>query len=127
MNSADLDKTNAFEHFIDLYCPAIYSAIARLTGSTDKKQIEDLTINVFMDLWKNSHELFDETRPPALVYKILLLHVFSYLKKEGYEDRITMLQNTLPVSPDLYTPILEADNEELKVALIRRLINLLKR
>jgi DNA-directed RNA polymerase specialized sigma24 family protein len=127
MNSADLGKTNAFEHFIDLYCPAIYSAIARLTGSTDKKQIEDLTINVFMDLWKNSHELFDETRPPALVYKILLLHVFSYLKKEGYEDRITMLQNTLPVSPDLYTPILEADNEELKVALIRRLINLLKR
>ena len=127
MNSADLGKTNAFEHFIDLYCPAIYSAIARLTGSTDKKQIEDLTINVFMDLWKNSHELFDETRPPALVYKILLLHVFSYLKKEGYEDRITMLQNTLPVSPDLYTPILEADKEELKVALIRRLINLLKR
>ena len=127
MNGADLDKTSAFEHFVDLYCPSIYSAIARLTGLTDKKQIEDLTVNVFIDLWKNSHELFDETRPPALVYKILLLHVFTYLKKEGYEERIALLQNTLPVSPELYTPILEAEREELKVALLRRLINLLKR
>lgn len=127
MNGADLDKTSAFEHFVELYCPSIYTAIAKLTGLTDKKEIEDLTVNVFIDLWKNSNELFDETRPPALVYKILLLHVFSYLKKEGYEERITMLQNTLPVSPELYSPILEADKEELKVTLIRRLINLLKR
>ena len=127
MNDADLDKTSAFEHFVDLYCPSIFSAIARLTGLTDKKEIEDLTVNVFIDLWKNSHELFDETRPPALVYKILLLHVFTYLKKEGYEDRITVLQNTLPISPDHYTPILEADRDELKVALLRRLINNLKR
>jgi hypothetical protein len=127
MNSADLDKTNAFEHFIDLYCPSIFTAIGRLTGLTDKKEIETLTVDVFMDLWKNSHELFDETRPPALVYKILLLHVFTYLKKEGYEDRIAVLQNTLPISPDHYTPILDADPGELKVALLRRLINSLKR
>jgi DNA-directed RNA polymerase specialized sigma24 family protein len=127
MNGPDLDKANAFEHFIDLYCPSIYSAIARLTGLTDKKEIENLTVSVFMDLWKNSQELFNETRPPALVYKILLLHVFSYLKKEGYEDRIVMLQNTLPIDPAHYTPILESEKEELKVALYRRLISLLKR
>jgi DNA-directed RNA polymerase specialized sigma24 family protein len=127
MSRADPGNTNAFEHFIDLYCPSIFSAIARLTGSTDKEQVEDLTISVFLDLWKNSHELFDERRPPALVYKILLLHVFTYLKKEGYEDRISILQNTLPVSPDLYAPILEADNEEIKLSILRRLINLLKR
>src|SRR5438105_91288 len=127
MPGADLDKTNAFEHFIDLYCPSIYSAIARLTGLTDKKEIEDLTVNVFIDLWKSSQELFDETRPPALVYKILLLHVFTYLKREGNEDRILLLQNTLPIDPAHYTPILEPEKDELKVALLRRLINLLKR
>jgi DNA-directed RNA polymerase specialized sigma24 family protein len=127
MNSADLGRTNAFEHFIDLYCPSIFSAIARLTGSADKKKIEDLTIGVFIDLWKNSQELFDDKRPPALVYKILLLHVFTYLKREGYEDRIAVLQNTLPVSPEVYAPILDTDKEELKINLLRRLINLLKR
>ena len=127
MNGADLDKTNAFEHFIDLYCPSIYSAIARLTGLTDKKEIENLTVEVFIDLWKNSHELFDEARPPALVFKILLLHVFTYLKREGYEDRILLLQNTLPIDPAHYTPVPEPEKEELKVALLRRLINLLKR
>ena len=54
-------------------------------------------------------------------------YVWNSMKKEGYEDRITVLQNTLPIDPANYTPVLEADKEELKVALLRRLINLLKR
>lgn len=127
MNGPNLDKLNTFEHFIDLYCPTIFSAIAKLTGMTDKKDIESLTVNVFIDLWKSNHELFDDARPPALVYKIILLHVFTYLKREGYEDRILQLQNTLPIDPSHYTPILEPENEELRIVLLRKLISMLNR
>ncbi|MDO6430602.1 hypothetical protein Q4E93_08390 [Flavitalea sp. BT771] len=118
---------NTFEHFVDLYCPSIFSAIAKLTGLRDNKEIEGLTVNVFIDLWKTNHELFTDARPPALVYKIILLHVFTYLKREGYEERIMQLQNTLPIDPTNYTPVLEPQSEELRVALLRKLINLLNR
>jgi hypothetical protein len=127
MSGAELEKLNTFEHFVDLYCPSIFSAIAKLTGLTDKKEIETLTVNVFIDLWKTNHELFTDARPPALVYKIILLHVFTYLKREGYEDRIVHLQNTLPIDPAHYSPVLEPGSGELKVSLLRKLINLLNR
>ena len=126
MNGADLDRLNTFEHFVDLYCPSIFSAIAKLTGLTDKKELETLTVNVFIDLWKNSQELFADERPPALVYKIILLHVFSYLKREGYEERIMQLQNTLPIDPAHYSPLLGPESEELRIALLRKLISQLK-
>jgi len=127
MNGTELGKQHTFEHFVDLYCPSIYSAIAKLTGLKDTKEIEALTVNVFIDLWKTNHELFTDARPPALVYKIILLHVFTYLKREGYEDRILQLQNTLPIDPTTYTPVLEPQSEELRIALLRKLINLLNR
>ena len=127
MNGIEPDKLNTFEHFVDLYCPSIFAAIAKLTGLTEKKELETLTVNVFIDLWKTNHELFTDARPPALVYKIILLHVFSYLKKEGYEERILKLQSTLPIDPGHYMPILETQNEELRISLLRKLISLLHR
>jgi hypothetical protein len=127
MNGTELDKLNTFEHFVDLYCPSIFAAIAKLTGLTDKKELETLTVNVFIDLWKTNYELFTDARPPALVYKIILLHVFSFLKREGYEDRILQLQSTLPIDPGHYMPILESKNEELRLSLLRKLINMLNR
>ena len=127
MNGTELDKLNTFEHFVDLYCPSIFAAIAKLTGLTDKKELESLTVNVFIDLWKTNHELFTDARPPALVYKIILLHVFTYLKREGYEDMIMQLQSTLPIDPGHYMPILESQNEELRIALLRKLISMLNR
>src|SRR3954462_9007630 len=119
MNGTESDKLHTFEHFVDLYCPSIFAAIAKLTGFTDKKELETLTVNVFIDLWKTNHELFTDARPPALVYKIILLHVFSFLKKEGYEERILQLQSTLPIDPGHYMPILESQNEELRISLLR--------
>jgi len=127
MNGTELDKLNTFEHFVDLYCPSIFAAIAKLTGLTEKKELESLTVNVFIDLWKTNHELFTDARPPALVYKIILLHVFSFLKREGYEERILQLQSTLPIDPGHYMPILESQNEELRISLLRKLISMLNR
>jgi len=98
---------------------------AAKAGIPPAEFVKDIT-QKFIDLWKNSQELFADERPPALVYKIILLHVFSYLKREGYEERIMQLQNTLPIDPAHYSPLLGPESEELRIALLRKLISQLK-
>ena len=103
MNDESTDQLILFGQFIDLYYPSIYSAIAKLTGLTDEKELEVITVNVFDELWKNRDILLKEVRPPAFVYRILIRQVFSYLQKMGFEDRIMALQNTVLIDPNFYT------------------------
>jgi DNA-directed RNA polymerase specialized sigma24 family protein len=102
------DRTALFEQFIDLYYPSIFSAIRKLASLLDEKELEILTVKVFVELWQNSDDLFSKVRPPAYLYKILLRHVFDYLKKKGAEEHIQHLQNTLLIDPAFYESILEA-------------------
>jgi DNA-directed RNA polymerase specialized sigma24 family protein len=101
------DRTALFEQFIDLYYPSIFSAISKLAGLSDEKELEILTVKVFVELWQNSDQLFSEVRPPAYIYKILLRHVFDYLKKKGAEAHMQHLQNTLLIDPAFYDSIFE--------------------
>lgn len=105
------DRTALFEHFIDLYYPSIFSAISKLAGVSDEKELEILTVKVFVELWQNSDDLFGTVRPPAYIYKILLRHVLDYLKKKGAEEQILHLQNTLLIDPHFYDSILEPGKE----------------
>ncbi len=91
-----------FEQFIDRYSTSISLTIARLTGLTDKKELETISVNVLIDLWKNRDRLFNEVPPTAFIYKTLLQHVFTWLKQQGKEDHILLLQNTLPIDPAHY-------------------------
>ena len=115
------DKTILFEQFIDLYYPAIFSAITRLTGLQDEKQLEDLTVKVFLELWEKSDELLSESRPPAFVYKIVLQHVFTHLKKKGSEEHIMLLRQTLPIDPIYYLHIFEPEKKSFTISLLRRI------
>lgn len=101
------DRTALFEQFIDLYYPSIFSAIRKLAGLSDEKELEILTVKVFVELWQNSEDLFSKVRPPAYVYKILLRHVLDYLKKKGAEQHIRHLQNTLLIDPAFYESIIK--------------------
>jgi DNA-directed RNA polymerase specialized sigma24 family protein len=101
------DRTALFEKFIDLYYPSILSAIRKLAGLSDEKELEILTVKVFVELWQNSEDLFSKVRPPAYVYKILLKHVLDYLKKKGAEEHIQHLQNTLLIDPAFYESIIK--------------------
>ena len=103
MNDESTDQLILFGQFIDLYYPSIYSAISKLTGLTDEKELEVITVNVFDELWKNRNVLLKEVRPPAFVYRILIRHVFTYLQKMGCEDKIMALQNTVLIDPNFYT------------------------
>jgi DNA-directed RNA polymerase specialized sigma24 family protein len=104
MNDQSTDQLVLFGQFIDHYYPSIYSAINKLTGLTDEKEIETITVAVFDELWRDRDQLLNEMRPPAYVYRVLIRHVFSFLRKQGSEDRIIALQNTLLIDPAYYAP-----------------------
>lgn len=89
------DRAKLFEEFIDLYYPSIFSAISKLSGLSDEKELEILTVKIFVDLWQNSDELFAQQRPPAFIYKTLLRHVIDHLKKRGDEALLEQLQKTI--------------------------------
>lgn len=89
-----------FSEFIDFYYPSIYSAITKLTGVTDEKDLENITMDIFDELWRTRDQVLTEMRPPAFIYKILIRHVFVYLRKQGAEDRISALQSILYSLPE---------------------------
>jgi hypothetical protein len=120
MNSTEIDKVKLFEHFIDRYCTSIYSTIARLTGLTDKEELETLSVNVLIDLWNNNDELFKEIPPTAFIYKILLQHVFAWLKQQGKEANILLLRNTLLIDPAYYAPLLKPEKKSSAITRLLR-------
>jgi DNA-directed RNA polymerase specialized sigma24 family protein len=100
MSEKSTDQLLLFSQFIDFYYPSIYSAITKLTGVADEKELETITMDVFDELWKTRDQTLNDLRPPAFIYKILIRHVFSFLRKQGEDDRILSLQNILYSLPD---------------------------
>ena len=100
MSEKSTDQLLLFSEFIDFYYPSIYSAITRLTGIADEKELENITMDIFDELWKTRDQVLTELRPPAFIYKILIRHVFAWLRKSGAEDRISALQSILYSLPD---------------------------
>ena len=100
MSEKSTDQLLLFSQFIDFYYPSIYSAITKLTGVADEKELETITMDVFDELWKTRDQTLNDLRPPAFIYKILIRHVFSYLRKSGEDDRILSLQNILYSLPN---------------------------
>lgn len=94
------EKLIQFERFIDQYYPSIFAGVQKLTGPADKMELEKLTVEIFVDLWENSEELFKPLRKPAFVYKVLVKHVVDYLKRQGNEAQLQLLQDTLLIDPE---------------------------
>lgn len=100
MSDKSTDQLLLFSEFIDFYYPSIYSAITKLTGLADPQELEKITMDIFDELWKTRDQVLTEMRPPAFIYKILIRHVFSYLRRQGSEDRISALRGILYSLPD---------------------------
>jgi len=96
------EKLMQFEQFIDQYYPSIFAGVQKLSGPADKMALEKLTVEIFVDLWENSDELFKPLRKPAFVYKILVKHVVEYLKKQGNDAQLNLLHNTLLIDPEQF-------------------------
>jgi DNA-directed RNA polymerase specialized sigma24 family protein len=93
---------NGLKVFIDRYYPMVRTAAARLTGSRDPGEIDDITEDVLAELWERRQEFAGEPIPGVHIYKILLEHVFASLKERKQEERIRFLQKTLLIDPLLY-------------------------
>jgi DNA-directed RNA polymerase specialized sigma24 family protein len=102
MSDIQNDAVDLFEQFIDLYFASVYSAVSRLTGLTEQQAIEAITVDIFVNLWKNSDTLFSEVRPPAFIYKIMLPHIFTYLQEHESENRAQLLKGILLIDPAHY-------------------------
>jgi DNA-directed RNA polymerase specialized sigma24 family protein len=88
--------------FIDRYYPTVFTAAARLTGSSDQEVLIILTENILVKLWQE-RQLFDQSsRPGVFLYRIVLHEVFSHLKTSGDEERLRILQDIVLIDPALY-------------------------
>ena len=105
--------TIGLKEFVETYCTPVYSAIALLTKQSDQTALENLTGNVLHYLWNNRVTLSKEKSSGIFIFKILLQHVFSYLKNVGNEDRILFLRNTLHINPVCYLHIIEPSKKPL--------------
>ena len=100
--------------FIWRYCDPVYICIARLTGLSDLNVLEYITGEVILDLWNQREVLSKEQRPGIYIFKILLQQVFIYLKKQGNEPRIQLLQNILLIDLDCCDHIIKTEKKSLK-------------
>lgn len=113
--------------FIRHYCDPVYSCVARLSGLSDPGEIEYLTGRIIMDLWNNKTMLLKEKSPGVFVFRILLREMLIYLKKQGNEKRIQLLQKILLINPSFYLPFIESDNKPERAVLACNFLHKIKR
>jgi len=97
-----MDNLDSLEQFIDLHSVSLFSAISRLSGLPDEKDIETITIMALIDLWESRHLLSKEQQPGVYTFKIMIRHIFAFLRQRGDEGRIARLQSILLVDPSAY-------------------------
>lgn len=95
-------KINSFDQFSEVYCPPIFLALSRLTGLSDEEELENLTVNVLVDLWEEKDEFYHTSQPGTFLYKMILNQVVLHLEKQGNTDRLSILQDILPIDPGFY-------------------------
>jgi hypothetical protein len=102
------------KEFIWRYYDPVCTCIAKLTGLSDLNVLEYITGEVILDLWNQREVLSKEQRPGIYIFKILLQQVFIYLKKQGNEPRIRLLQSILLIDLDCFDHIIKTEKKSLK-------------
>jgi hypothetical protein len=97
-------------NFIESYYEQVFHSVARLARLTDDKETDALTREILTDLWQRRASLDAESHKGVFIYKIVLVHVFAYLRARGEEETIGFLQKILLIDPANYTAL--EDNEK---------------
>ena len=95
-------KLTVLKDFIDRYYPTVFTASARLTGSSDQEVLVTLTENILVKLWQERQLFGESSRPGVFLYRIVLQEVFSHLEASGDEERLRILRDILLIDPALY-------------------------
>ncbi len=93
------EKLVQFEQFMDQYYPSIFAGVQKLVGPAGEMATEKLTVEIFVELWEKSEELFAPLRKPAFVYRVLVKHVVGFLKQHGFDQQLQLLRLTLNIDP----------------------------
>jgi DNA-directed RNA polymerase specialized sigma24 family protein len=89
-------------HYILSYHPAIFNSVVRLTKCADLGEAEKLTQEVLADLGDKAEEFEAEDRKGVFIYRLVLEHVFLWLRARGEHERIRHLQQILLIHPSQY-------------------------
>jgi hypothetical protein len=90
------------KEFISSYYQQVFTSVERLALPGDEREVDMLTREILTDLWERREQLEAEARKGVFIYKVVLSHVFSYLKAHGETDKIEYLQKILPIHPVHY-------------------------
>ena len=97
-----LNLTYRLNPFIDSYYSSVFNSVARLTGLTEENELKTITNAVLSELEQRKDELEAESRKGVFIYKVVLIHVFSFLEGRGDVKRIGFLQKILLIHPSNY-------------------------
>ena len=100
-----LNLTYRLNPFIDSYYPSVFNSVVRLTGLTEEKELKAITDAILSDLEQRKEELEAESRKGVFVYKVVLVHVFSFLEGRGDVKRIAFLRKILLIHPSHYAQL----------------------
>ncbi len=101
-HSYPIHSIYCLKEFIDLYYQSTYGAIVKLTRLKDKAALEMLTRLVLEDVW-SQHEAFAATTAQGtFIFKVMVKHIFAFLRQRNEKERIDFLQKTLLIHPQHY-------------------------
>lgn len=90
------------KEFIASYYHQVFNSVERLARPGDEREVDILTREILSDLWERREQLEAEARKGVFIYKVVLGHVFSYLKTNGETGKIEYLQKILLIHPAHY-------------------------
>ncbi|HEV2478043.1 MAG TPA: hypothetical protein VGS79_00200 [Puia sp.] len=99
------------KEFIASYYQQVFTSVERLALPGDEREVDMLTREILSDLWERKEQLDAEVRKGVFIYKVVLGHVFSYLKANGETGKIEHLQKILLIHPVHYQ-LPEVKNED---------------
>jgi len=73
-----------------------------LTGRSDETELKALTEEILAELRLREDELAAFDRKGVFVYRVVLIHVFSFLEACGDKRRVGLLRKILLINPALY-------------------------
>ncbi|HXB08624.1 MAG TPA: hypothetical protein VNW04_15945 [Puia sp.] len=89
-------------HLIDTYYSSVLNSVVKLTGLPSEEELKALTEEILEELRRREEEFTAFGRKGVFVYRVVLVHVFSFLEARKDTQRIEFLRKILLIHPSYY-------------------------
>ena len=114
--------SDAFELLYESYCRRVYGLCLRLAGNPT--EAEDLTQEVFLQLFRKIHTFRGESRFSTWLHRLTVNIAFMRLRKKRYPE--VSLDATLEASKEDSKPLIELGGPDLRLSGVLDRVNLSK-